>query len=568
MNRLRMLGIAVALLAAAGLWPLHGGALRIRPEAMSGPALAAAEVAIAAPQAAGVPGQERPALPRVTLDTTAVSPSGRVIAVPAGGNLQAALNDAQPGDVIDLPARAAFVGNFTLPNKSGAAWITVRSSLYARLPPPGSRVSPGDAVSMPKLVSPNSVPALSTAPRAHHYRLIGIEITTTSPVNFNLVLLESPRQTSIDAVPTDIIVDRCYIHGTPAGEIRRGVALNGARLAVIDSYLSDFHQRGADTQAIAGWNGPGPFKIVNNYLAAAGENVIFGGADPSIPGLVPTDIEIRRNHFFKPLSWKIGEPEYAGAPWVVKNLFELKNARRVLADGNIFEHNWVHAQAGFAILFTVRNQDGRAPWSVVEDVTFVNNIVRHTAAGINILGRDDIHSSEPTRRILIENNLFEDVSGSRWGGTGRLFQLLNGTADVIIEHNTGLQTGDILAATPPPHVGFTFRNNVVLHNMYGVGGDNTFGNPRLTLSTYFPDAVFEGNVLVGGHASNYPARNFFPASVDAVGFVNLREGDCRLADSSPFKHAGTERRDPGVDVESLQTALGPAVRVTCHSEAP
>jgi hypothetical protein len=39
---------------------------------------------------------------------------------------------------------------------------------------------------------------------------------------------------------------------------------------------------------------------------------MFGGADPSIPDLVPSDIEIRRNHLFKPLSWKIGHPTYAG----------------------------------------------------------------------------------------------------------------------------------------------------------------------------------------------------------------------------------------------------------------
>jgi hypothetical protein len=564
----RALGIAGVLLAAALLWLVRGGALRIRPQAMPGPALEAADAAIAPPQGASVPGQERPALPRVTLDTTVVSPSGRVIAVPASGNLQAALNAAQPGDVIELPAGATFVGNFILPYKTGATWITVRSSLYPRLPPPGSRVSPGDAVSMPKLVSPNSAPALSTALRAHHYRLIGIEITTTSSVNFNLVLLEAPRQTSIDAVPTDIIVDRCYIHGTLEGEIRRGVALNAARLAVIDSYLSDFHQRGADTQAIAGWNGPGPFKIVNNYLEAAGENVIFGGADPSIPDLVPSDIEIRRNDFFKPLSWKIGEPEYAGRPWRVKNLFELKNARRVLVEGNIFEHNWAHAQNGFAILFTVRNQDGRSPWSVVEDVTYVSNIVRDTGSGINILGRDDIHPSQQTQRILIKNNLFEDVNGHRWGGEGRLFQLLNGTVDVIIEQNMGLQTGEILAAGPGPHARFIFRNNIVLHNTYGIGGDNTYGNPGLTLSTYFPGAVFEGNILVGGNPGRYPPRNFFAASLYAIGFVNLHQGDCRLSGTSAYKHAGTERRDPGVDLGALRMALGPMARIGCSGDAP
>ena len=38
-----------------------------------------------------------------------------------------------------------------------------------------------------------------------------------------------------------------------------------------------------------------------------------------------------------PLSWRIGDPSYAGTEWSVKNLFELKNARRVLVDGNIFQ---------------------------------------------------------------------------------------------------------------------------------------------------------------------------------------------------------------------------------------
>ena len=70
--------------------------------------------------------------------------------------------------------------------------------------------------------------------------------------------------------------------------------MNSARTAVVDSYLSNLHEVGADSQAIAGWNGPGPFKIVNNYLEGAGENVMFGGADPRIPNLVPSDIEIRK----------------------------------------------------------------------------------------------------------------------------------------------------------------------------------------------------------------------------------------------------------------------------------
>ena len=173
---------------------------------------------------------------------------------------------------------------------------------------------------MPRIDTPNREPAIRTAAAAHHYRFVGIEVTargatrSTGPYSDNnVVYLESEGgQTSPSQVPTDIIFDRCYIHGTPTGSVRRGIAMNGARMAVVDSYLSDFHEVGADSQAISGWNGPGPFKVVNNYLEGAGENLMFGGADPSIPDLVPSDIEIRGNHLFKPLSWKIGHPTYAG----------------------------------------------------------------------------------------------------------------------------------------------------------------------------------------------------------------------------------------------------------------
>jgi len=480
------------------------------------------------------------------------------ISVPAGGDLQAALNAARPGDVIELPAGATFTGNFLLPNKSGAQWIVIRSSAQERLPASGSRVSPGDGNLMPRIVSPNTSPAISTAAGAHHYQIIGIEITTSSPVNINLIRLEAPGQVAVDQVPTDIVFDRCYIHGTLTGNIRRGIVLNGVRLSVTGSYLSDFHERNADSQAIAGWNGPGPFKIVNNHLEAAGENVIFGGADPSIGDLVPSDIEIRGNHFFKPLTWRVGDPAYAGTHWSVKNLFELKNARRVLVDGNIFEYNWADAQNGFAILFTVRNQNGTAPWSVVEDVTFTNNIVRHVTAGINILGWDDLHPSQQTKRILIRNNLFVDVGGARWGG-GRLFQLLDGTAGVVIDHTTAFQTDSPIVAgvsvrSRAAHTGFVFTNNITPNNQFGVGGDGTFGNPLLTLHTYFPGYVFARNVVVVGNPSNYPPGNFFPASPDQVGFVNYAGGDYRLAPSSPYRRAGSDRRDIGVDFAALAAA--------------
>src|SRR5262249_25536693 len=154
---------------------------------------------------------------------------------------------------------------------------------------------PQSAGLLPKIVTPNAEAALLTAPGAHHYRLIGLEIGIAAGVatNYGIVKLgdSSKAQSTPNSVPQDLIVDRCYIHGNATGDVSRGIALNSGRTAVIDSYVSECHGVGFDTQAICGWNGPGPFKIVNNYLEGSGENFMLGGADAAIPNLTPSDIE-------------------------------------------------------------------------------------------------------------------------------------------------------------------------------------------------------------------------------------------------------------------------------------
>jgi len=515
---------------------------------------------------------QTPELPRRYVDTRFVQPTGKTLAVSAGGDLQAALDAAQPGDVIELAAGAVYSGPFVLPAKSGAGWIILRSS-SAYLRPLGTPVTPVDARFMAKLEA-SSGPVLSTAPGAHHYRLVGLEIrpggasgTTlhrvlrwlrpsaqsagTGTFLENLVLLGS-GDTSTDTLPHHIIFDRCYIHGDPVVGARRGIAMNSSYTAVIDSYLSDFKEVGEDSQAIASWNGPGPFKIADDYLEAAGENLMFGGEDPSIRNLVPSDIEISGNHFAKPLSWKAGEPSYQGTAWTVKNLLELKNATRVLIRGNLLEYNWPQAQNGFAILFTVRDQDGTAPWSVVEDVSFVDNTVRHVASGVNILGYDDNQPSQQTQRILIRNNLFYDVGGS-WGG-GTWLQLVDGAADVAIEHDTALQTATLLLADGRPDPGFVYTDNIAPHNAYGIIGTGTgIGLP--TLASYLPGSMLRRDVLVGGLAGLYPPGNFFPAAYGDVGFVDFTGGDYRLRSSSPYRNMATDGGDIGADFDELCAAL-------------
>jgi hypothetical protein len=491
--------------------------------------------------------------PSAIVDTAMPETPGRTIAVPSGGNLQAALDSARPGDVVTLAPGAVYRGPFTLPKKDGTGWIVVRTDGDQGMAPPGTRVDPGQARALARLVaSLGSV--VRTAPGAHHYRLIGLEIQPAEGVFlYNLVEIGS-AETSIELVPHHVIIDRCFVHGDPRKGTRRGILLNAAHAAVIDSYVADIKEAGADSQAIAGWNGPGPFKIANNYLEGAGENIMFGGVDPSIRDLVPSDIEVLRNHLAKPLVWKEGEPGYAGTAWTIKNLFELKNARRVRVEGNLFENNWVQSQIGFAIVFTVRNQDGRAPWSVVEDVTFDGNVVRASTSGVNMHGRDTNHPSQPTKRIVIRNNLFADIGGPRWGGDGRLFQIVDSTASVVIDHNTAIHRGSIITAEGPPHRDFVFTDNIVAHNTYGITGTGV-GIGTQALDALFPGAVVRRNVIVGGSAAQYPRDNFFVASWTQVKFEDLPQGRLGLADGSPFRRAGLNGTDVGADDHALRETI-------------
>jgi len=483
------------------------------------------------------------------LNTQYSAPTGTTITVPVGGNFQAALNNAQPGDQITLAAGATYTGPFTLPVKTGTGWIIIRSSTAdANLPAEGQRMKPSFAAVLPKIVSSNSEPAILTDPGAHHYRFIGVEITTTSNLNYGLVLLGdgSQAQNTMAKVPHDLILDRTYIHGNATGNLSRCVGLNSAASAVIDSYVSECHTKGADAQAIAGWNGPGPFKIVNNYLEGSGENVMFGGADPGIPNLIPSDIEIRQNYFLKPLAWR------TSGSWTVKNLLELKLGRRVLIQGNIFENSWADAQTGFALVFWSANETGPTTWAQTADVWVRENIIRHAGAGLQLTDKGDF-PAVPVARVRFDNNLWIDINTSWSGQFGRLFQVASNTDQLTaikFHHQTGFADNTMITVASGATQQFEFRNNIVAHGNFGIKSDDA-GDGTATLNLHMPGWLFAGNVLIGAPSASYPAGNFFPANVAAVGFVNAAGGDYRLAASSPYKGQATDGTDPGADIAAV-----------------
>jgi hypothetical protein len=450
------------------------------------------------------------------------------IQVKAGDDLQAALNAAQPGDEIVLSAGARFVGTFRLPAKRTGPLITIRSSAAL----PARRVTEADAALLPVIASGSGDPAL-TASGTSQWKLDGIQFESNARGNGTIIELQGV---------SNITMDRLLIVAGSAGQ-KRGILGNGRHITLTRSHIANIWTSGQESQAFLAYDGAGPYTITDNFLEAASENVMFGGADSSAADRMPADILVEDNYFSKRLEWK-------GQPKVVKNLFELKAAKRVTIRNNVFERNWTDGQSGTAIVFTGRNQDGRAPWSVVEDVLFEQNVIRETEGVFNVLGFDDGHPSGQTTRITIRNNL---------ALASKTFLIAGGEAGTItIDHNTIdqgynltiLYRGAVWDARSnkarPAEVAIenlTFTNNLANHNDYGVFGDDVgIGTPALARLTR--TYTWTHNVLAGGanSAYSYPGVTWKPSAAEHRAQFTA---DYKLVPNSKYRKAGSDGQDLG-----------------------
>jgi hypothetical protein len=483
------------------------------------------------------------------------SSAGENIRVKKGEDLQAAIEAAQSGQTLLLEAGAAY-GPIVLPSKPpfDGAYITIQTEGFLSPVRDGERVSPSQASTMARILSTGGRPAVGTAPRAHHYRFVGIEFApgADAPYVYNLIDLGGSDYGSLEQFPHHLTFDRCYVHSTGLNKARRGFALNSGETSIINSHVSGFAGESDETQAIAGWNGPGPFNIVNNFLEAGGEVILFGGSDPSITNLVPSDIKIQRNYLHRP-------PEWRGRA-LIKGTFELKNAKRVVIDGNVLESKIMTT----AFVLTVRNQNGRAPWSTLEDVTVTNNVVRGATSGFNILGTDNEHSSQTAHGIRISNNLLLNVVPDEQKNIAYFLQI-NGGDLITIEHNTVQQSGNIVTSYGRPTTNFVFKDNIVQYGLYGLVcmGDGPPCKDGGPFCRCFPNAVIKGNVIADSQnalksdasiSSRYPPGNSFVESFDKISFVDSLRDNWQLATNSKFRGRSTDGADPGVNFSALIAA--------------
>jgi hypothetical protein len=556
-------------------------------------------------------------LPRVTVSSSMASTPapGHTIAVNAGGDLQAALNNASCGDTIALQAGATFHGKYVFPAKAcdDNHWIIVRTSAPdSALPAEGQRLTPcyAGVASLPGrpaypcsnaqnvlarlLLDLNGDGAIRLADGANHYRILGLELTRPVGMTGGAKLIMAL------GVADHIVLDRSWLHGTTQDETHAGFALNGTRyVAVVDSYFNDLKCVAitgtcTDAHAVAGGvsnTQDGPYLIQNNFLEASGESVMFGGGPATT---TPTDIQIIHNHFFKPWQWMRGQPNFVGGvsgnPFIVKNHMELKNAIRVLAEANLMENSWGgFSQTGYGVLLSPKNQHTQSGTNVcpicqVTDVTFRYSHIIHAGGGVQLAtaisgdGTNGAPALAGTRWSL-HDLVLDDLSTNYVGGGGA-FEIMNawptnGLNTVTINHVTAFPDPTSHMAvvgnqlTNQPMYGIVFTNNIIVtgaHPIWSTGGGS--GNcayydvPITTVSACFPSYIFKNNALIGTPSvfppSTWPSGNFFPATTTAMNFASFDSangGNYALLSTSPYKNKATDGTDLGADIAGLNAAL-------------
>jgi hypothetical protein len=447
---------------------------------------------------------------------------------------------------------------------------------------------------MPLIVSSTAgVPVLDFSsqggsPGGSFYRIVGVQISVVAPAStsaFSGALVKmGSGETAVSSMPHDVIIDRCYIHGTATSEVQQGVSMNGVNLAVIDSNISEIHQTASDSQAIVGWNGPGPYKIQNNRLEAAGESILFGGTVPANIDDVSADIVIQNNYLFKPLSWQT-------AAWLVKNHLELKNAQRVLVEGNVLENVWNSAQSGFAVQLTPRGpasvQGG--PSTTVSEITMRDNEILHVGGGVFMTAVDNADPLVRGKDVALINNVVLDannlpLSQAPFGanGKGYAIEVSDGVPNVTIDHNSGFATQALLFSDNPSGTsrttGLLMRLNLFGHTSFGLFCNGVGeGAPALNTCTVPPSPdFFSFNVLIGASSSLYPSSNTsctltgatcYPVDQISAGITdpnNCNAGTfdftkCALQTTSPYSAGGLDGGDLGANTNLVAKPSSPSV---------
>jgi hypothetical protein len=428
-----------------------------------------------------------------------------VIVVPAGESIQSVLDREPAGRQIHLIRGATYPGNLTIRKP-----VTLRTAGMDEIG--AQRVTHAIAPQLAQLVPTNGAPLIDIMPGVVDVRLSRL---ACDPANINDVINvghADASQTRLEQQPRRIVLSQIYMQAGAVNGPKRGIGLHGQDVTISGCHIAGMKRAGQDTQAIAGWNGEGTYAIGDCYLEAAGETVMFGGADPTIPGVIPSDILLHGCTLTKDLTWR-------GSNITVKNIFELKAGRRVTLRDCELSNCWNAGQGGYAFMFTVQSQDNQNPNVIVEDVLVEDSTIRNVGAGINILGKSQLGPSLQSRGFAFRQDWFQIEQSM--GAQAWFLYMGREPREISFEHNTieSSSTNALIKQEGAPVQAFTFRDNLVPRcGQYGMSGNvNGSANHRgVGRDVYLPGADIIRNAFGGFPAtSNLPSNVHLPTAMIA-----------------------------------------------------
>ena len=123
----------------------------------------------------------------------------------------------------------------------------------------------------------------------------------------------------------------------------------------------------------------------------------------------------------------------------------------------------------------------------------------------------------PAARITIVDNVFSNLGAAPYYGDGIPLQILGGTYDILVAHNSWSNAGNQAISfdgrRDDPH-GHPFEHSSPRRVWREGHGRRASG--MSTLNAYIPGGVFSYDAIVGGDCSLYPSTTLCPSSMPSA----------------------------------------------------
>lgn len=354
--------------------------------------------------------------------------------------------------------------------------------------------------------------------------------------------------------PSNVGLDRCWIDAHGSCDTRHALELQCANGYVIDSGWGDniFVVNYSESHGIVGYNGPGPFRIVNNRVVGGSQYVFFGGA--ASPCGMPSDIEGRFNVCTRSATG------WSGSARKVKCGVEVKKAANMLWEGNIVEKVYPQSQAGYCYLLKSESYGDATTVGTTHDIIIRSNLNRDIAGAANITGLTNVDAAAAALRVISFGNLYL-VGASGYDATGNPLIGMYYSTDSGTIHDTFVALGEVLAIAEPgggagPAQNFLMMDSIFPATDYGLKGSGVQSG-NATIAALMPGStvskcIFTG-ATIGTGATDLPTSCYAPANEAAIQYTNAAARDYSLLGTTQVGGGGAPSVTPAASSLRIRT---------------